>query len=57
MLEQKRRLNVARDRLLAHIMAGGKIDEIDEESERNAPVIGIDCPVDVTRVDWLNRRQ
>lgn len=56
MLDQKRRLDVARDRLLAHIMAGGKIDDIDVE-DRDAPVPGIDCPVNAAQVDWLNRRQ
>jgi hypothetical protein len=57
MLEENRKLRVSRDRLFAHLFFGGKIEDIDDEIEKNTPVPGIDYPADVLKVDWLSRRQ
>lgn len=56
MLGEKHRLDVARDRLLVHILNGGELPEIDGDDDSNG-VAGIDYPVSASNVDWLNRRQ
>lgn len=57
MLEEKRKINIAHDRLMAHVFFGGKVPDVDEEAERNTPTPGIDMPVNSLEVDWLSRRQ
>lgn len=49
-------MDVARDRLFAHVFWGGEVPDIDsEEDERGVP--GVDFPVEVNAVDWISRRR
>jgi len=43
MMEEKRKLDIARDRMLVHILCGGKIDDVDDEPSR-AGIPGVDYP-------------
>jgi hypothetical protein len=53
MIEEKRRIDIGKNRLLVHVLNGGKFDE-DEDDSRGTP--GIDFPVGNENIDWLKRR-